>query len=417
MNKINAIIKQLLLAFTFLLAAGLILSSCGGTEDPTPDIGREDNSGPSRLFRSVKITTITKDVLRGVAAQNEIFEPLIQYMDYDMSLYRIVYETNYKGVDILVSGLISVPEGIENPPLLSAHHGTIFANNAAPSNVIVNLASGGILGYELFGAAGYITFVADYIGYAESDGVQHPYYDKDLTASTIIDMIIAGREFLDQEGITYKDDLYLMGYSEGGFATMATLQALESPSDTLNYNIKAVAAGAGGYDIKGIMDDVLNRTEHPEPGFLGFVLRSYNETYEWNRPYTDFFQEPYASRIANGLLDGGNTKDGVNEQLTSVIDDYIQPDFKSGLLNGTATQVLDAMNKNTVHNWTPQAEVRFYHAAADEVLTIDNSRFTVHNMENLGAPNVSLHEISGNSHREGAFTMIIEVVEWFNSMQ
>jgi pimeloyl-ACP methyl ester carboxylesterase len=387
------------------------LAGCG------PENAIDPTENRVKLEHYVKLTTISKSVIRGVSAQNDVFAQLTPFMDYDMTLYRVIYKTNYLGEEILASGLVSIPQGVEEaPPLLSAQHGTIFGDNAAPSNFVVNLLTGGVLGLELFGAAGYITIVPDFIGYGQSGNIQHPYYDKALTASATIDMMLASKEFLAEIGITYSDKLFLFGYSEGGFATMATLQALEE-QPSLGLNVTAAAAGAGGFYIKGIMNHVLGLEEHPEPGFLGFVVRSYNQTYGWRRPYTDFFQEPYATRISDGLLDGGFTKDEVNAQLTTVLADYIQPDFKQGLLDGTETEMLEAMARNTVHNWAPKGNLRLFHSPNDEVLTIQNSHQTLDSLHAAGATHVTLHETGGNSHAEGVFHVIEEVIVWFNSLK
>lgn len=337
----------------------------------------------------------------------------VDFVDHPVTAHRIVYKTQYNGEQILASGIVAYPEGVSNAPMLSAQHGTIFADSKAPSNL--DVLGGSFSGLEFFASAGYITIIPDFIGYGESTQIVHPYYRKDLTAQATIDMIKAAEEFLEFKNITPGNKFFLFGYSEGGFATMATLQEIEQ-TPSLGYTVTAAAAGAGGFHIKGVMDHVLNLTDHPEPGFLSYVVHSYNTSYGWDKAYTDIFQEPYASRVPT-ILDGSLDKNQVNAQLTTTIDDLVNPLFKDSILNGTETLLTNAMVDNSVHDWAPQSKVRLYHSIDDEVLPIANTEFTYQTYLGNGALDVSFDTVGGNSHAEGALETIQEVIDWFNTLK
>lgn len=356
---------------------------------------------------------LTPPLLLALAVNEPGLSDFLGFIDHPVTAHRVVYKTQFKGEEILVSGVVAYPEDVSNPPLLSAQHGTIFAESKAPSNI--DVLSGQFSGFEFFASAGYITIIPDFIGYGESGEIVHPYYREDYTASATVDMILAAKEFLAFKGIVPDDKLFLFGYSEGGFATLATLKKIEE-TPSLGLDVTAAAAGAGGFYINGIMDHVLNLTEHPEPGFLSFVVHSYNTSYDWNRDLSSFFQEPYASRIPD-LLDGSLVKDDINKQLTNVIDDYINQDFKDSVLNQTEIQMSTAMTENSVHDWAPQSKLRLYHALQDEVLTIANTEFTYQTMLNNGAMDISFDTVGGNSHADGALVTIGEVINWFNTLK
>ena len=76
-------------------------------------------------------------------------------------------------------------------------------------------------------ATGYIVVVPDYPGMGIDPGV-HPYCHKSLSYS-VIDMIRAVRDsgLLQNWQVKWDGRLYLMGYSEGGYATMVTAQELQ----------------------------------------------------------------------------------------------------------------------------------------------------------------------------------------------
>src|SRR5690606_25925463 len=110
-------------------------------------------------------------------------------------------------------------------------------------------------GPELFASAGYATFIPDYLGYGASTQILHPYYNERYSAMAVIDMIKAGKIFCKNEDIPVSDKLFLAGYSEGGYVTLAAQKEIES-NPAHNLKITAVAAGAGGYDLTAMLADI-----------------------------------------------------------------------------------------------------------------------------------------------------------------
>lgn len=395
------------LPISCLLLCLLVISSCKDDEGNNESVPEGDYVKSSSLAFQ-----FTPPLLVTIALQQNLGD-FTSFIDHPVTAHRIVYKTQFKGEEILASGIVAYPEGVTNPPMLSAQHGTIFADAKAPSNF--DILNGQMSGFEFFASAGYVTIIPDFIGYGESVDIVHPYYRKDYTASATIDMIKAAEEFLAFKNITPSDKFFLFGYSEGGFATMATLQEIES-TPSLGLNVTAAAAGAGGFYINGIMDHVLNLQTHPEPGFLGFVAHSYNTSYDWNRSLSDIFQEPYASRLPD-LLDGSKDKDQINAQLTTTIDEFINQGFKDSVLNDLEVQMTAAMMENSVHDWAPKSKLKLYHSLDDEVLTIENTDFTYRTLQNNGALDVSFDTVGGNSHAEGALKTIEAVIAWFDTMR
>ena len=130
----------------------------------------------------------------------------------------------------------------------------------------------------------------DFLGYGTSQSIFHPYYDKAHASSTVIDLIKAAKEFLNQEEIAFNEQLFLAGYSEGGYVTLAAAKEIdENPEHGLN--VTAVAAGAGGYDLPGMLAEITSGTYYAYPSYLAFVLMAYNETNDWHKPLTYFFRK------------------------------------------------------------------------------------------------------------------------------
>ena len=187
---------------------------------------------------------------------------------FDIKAYSIVYETiDQFGEVTIASGLISYPNDANAAfPVISFQHGTQIRRGSAPS---MNGFNDLVLWLT---TAGYIFIEPDYLGLGVSE-MLHPYHLKDVTASSVIDMIRATEHFCDQlSDIQYNDQLFLAGYSEGGYATMATVKEIEDNlSDEFDITVSFPMAGA--YDLSGTMVDLmLSEEPYPDPFYLPFFV-------------------------------------------------------------------------------------------------------------------------------------------------
>ena len=337
----------------------------------------------------------------------------VDLVENGFTIHRVTYKTTFRDSDITASGLVVIPDGVDGPfPLLSAHHGTIFSHEEAPSEF--SLARG-VTGFELFSAAGFVSIIPDYLGYGESKEILHPYYNFKYTSLAILDMISATKEFLDNQSVPFNDKLFLVGYSAGGYATLATHKAIENNS-TLGLTVTASAAGAGGYDIVGVMDEILKNETYSTPAYLAFITYAAIQTNRWPDPLTDFFQEPYATTIP-GLLDGSFTQSAVNNALTTDLGTLFNTDLLTGLRNGVGHQLSDEFERNSVDDWSPTTTIRLYHSPGDEIIPIGNSVETAARLSANGGTDVKFIEVGGNSHGAAFIPMLEDVVPWFISLR
>ncbi|MBK7509310.1 MAG: prolyl oligopeptidase family serine peptidase [Comamonadaceae bacterium] len=143
---------------------------------------------------------------------------------YAVTSYRLTYVTqDGYGNDIVASGLVSVP--VKEPgspsPVLSYQHATIFKDAQAPSNNVVPAEPTVILA-----SLGFIVQAADYVGFGASKAGQHPYLLSAPTAAAVTDLLTAARTWRHNASVIDNGQLFLVGYSEGGYATMAAHRAL-----------------------------------------------------------------------------------------------------------------------------------------------------------------------------------------------
>lgn len=389
----------------YLLLTVCMLWSCdfGSDDDPQPDENEYFVSATS-------IGTFPKEALQGFALAKEEFRDFVSFVEYDVAFYRIVYKTTYKGNEIEASGLLAVPQNTGAlPGIVSAQHGTMFKQSDAPSKFPASFS-----GFELFGAAGYIAVIPDLIGYGTSSDIFHPYYDEEHSAQAVVDMLKAVKYYLQQENIKSNGNLFLVGYSEGGYVTLAAQKEIENnPKHELE--LTAVAAGAGGYDLEGMLNIVVDAPTYADPAFLPFIVQSYNITYDWDRPLTDFFQEPYASIIPE-LFDGTKDREEINSELPNAPDSLFTPAFFAALQNPSGeTEVKQALATNSLLDWVPQTPTRLYHGTDDEAVFYETSETTFNKFIAEGATSVEFITIPEGMHRTSITPMMFDVLPWFES--
>ncbi|WP_210465943.1 alpha/beta hydrolase family protein [Rufibacter roseolus] len=397
--------KKSLKKFSWVVLALFVFSGCdfSDDEDPKPQDG-------DYFVSATSLGVVPKVALQAYAVTAG-YGNFVSFIDYDIEFFRFIYNTTYKGSRIQASGLLCVPQNTPGAPaLVSAQHGTIFRDNDAPSSFPQSFT-----GFELFAAVGYVTVIPDFIGYGTSKDLVHPYYDEEHSAAAVVDMLRAAEFYLDREQIATNDNLFLVGYSEGGYVTLAAQKEIESNPD-LDLDLTAVAAGAGGYDLNTMLSTIATVQNYAAPSFLAQILNGYNVTYGWNRPFSDFFQQPYADRLP-GLLDGTKSREDIDAQLTTSTTALFNPTFYANLSNPSGeTTLKQALANNSLLDWKPTTPTRLYHGTDDEAVFYQTTVTTYNQFVAAGATNVTFTPIQGGTHRTSIEPMMLDVLQWFESL-
>jgi pimeloyl-ACP methyl ester carboxylesterase len=397
-------IRHMWFLYYLLLIPATLLIGCqeSGPEGPSPE--------PGQLVSAVQTTQYTYQQLRTLATLTGL-DDFTDILNHDVAVYQIVYRTSFRGEITDASGLLFTPRNLQgDAPLVSLQHGTTFRKDDAPS------VAGEFSGVELFASAGYVAIMPDYLGYGESSSIFHPYYDREHSASAVTDMILAAGEFASKEGIGLDKRVFLAGYSEGGYATMAAAHAMENGA-LPSYALTAVAAGAGGYDLSHMLNAILVGGTYDYPAYIAFLIKAYNETYQWDRPLTDFFRDEYATVLEQRLT--GDYDDGdINPLLTNDMHDLLSPEFLSGLQDPEGEKEFkDALEMNSVSTWRATAPITLYHGTQDTVVPYSNSEETMNSMIDAGSTEVSLISIPGGTHGSSLLPMLVLAVPWFEELR
>ena len=362
-KKLNTIIF-----FNLFSLTGLFLTSCDNDEAL---IGlQEEDQILVRLISANKMSKPSKTNISSLISSSGLDFPLSQ-MKYDVQIWEITYETLYKGSNIVASGMAYIPLGDgEEFSYLTFAHGTIAANNEAPSEL--SMADIQTFLFAAMASTGLITVVPDLIGFGSSKEIMHPYYVEETSALAVIDGLRAVRELLKQEEINSDEELYLSGYSGGGYVTMATHKYIED-YDLEYFDLKASFPAAGGYDMKGVRDFFFDQEVYETPYFMAYIAESYRTYYDIDTSLAQqIFNEPYAQRIIN-IFDGLSDGSQINSQLNDTVAVLIAPGFLSEPDNEKYSEISQLFEQNSLLSWIPEIPMYLFHGDADITVPYQNT--------------------------------------------
>ena len=389
----------------FFMAIVLMIAfqSCKKDDPPPPETHER-----GEIIQSNSLVTNTPHNIQQILDAAGVQLPFV--LNYDVEVLSVNYYTvDGSGKEIVASGAFFIPQGADNFSLLSLQHGTETKRNLVAS-VSPSNSTEGVIGL-VTASMGYVTLVPDYPGFGVSD-VMHPYMHAELLTACVIDFMRAGKSYSSANNIVLDGQVFLSGYSEGGYVTLITQKIIEEDYAD-EFSLTSVAPMAGPYDLKGMSDSIFQDVSYSTPAYVAFLLTSYNEIYEWNR-LDDFFKAPYASMMP-GLFNGSKTWGEIVNQLPATLSEMMNPAFIADYNNGNETDVMAALQENTLLDWTPQAPIHFFHGDADNVVPIQNTLTAMEVFSANGAGNIQLTTIPGGTHETAGPYAIIGAIQWFES--
>jgi pimeloyl-ACP methyl ester carboxylesterase len=292
-------------------------------------------------------------------------------LDFNMMSTAIELSGVYESVDldgnpITLSGKVILPAKGPIKRYILVSHYTIASNAEAPSNT-----------FSLEGLLvklGYALIIPDYLGYGITAGEIHPYLVMDITARNVIDMYKAVVPFMAAaECAPEHDDIYLMGYSQGGAVTMAVQHEIEHHNESIK--IRRVFAGGGPYDVKATYDRFVETNHASYPCAVPIMMQG---MVVGNKLDLDM-RELMAPYIYENLYEWVNTK----QYTTGQINEFLGTNVTSELLtekgmdrtSKEVSELYKAMTNNSIltYSWTPQAPVFMMHSIDDDVVPYDNA--------------------------------------------
>ena len=333
----------------------------------------------------------------------------------DVDVYTVSYQTlDPNGELTPASALIAFPTGLDTPrPLVAYQHGTIVKRSDALTENTFDAPTLGLA------ANGYVVVSADYLGFGASK-LLHPYVHAHSLAVSLIDALRAGRKLAETENIDLNQQLFLAGYSEGGYATLALQRELET-HHTDEFPITASAPMAGPYDLSGTMvQRILDPSPHPNPYYFSYIFLMLEQVYGLFDGLGEVFQAPYNSSILD-YFDGEHDGSEINAYLPDSTGQLYQATILEAL-NDPGSKLHTVFAANDLIRWRPTVSTRLYHCLNDEQVPFANSQVAYENFQARGATDVELIIVDDNDfaqdevHGRCGIQAILMVKEWFDSL-
>jgi len=306
--------------------------------------------------------------------------------------YKLTYGTpDVSGVIINASGLVCLPAPRSGGnPVISYQHGTIFQDSEAPSSFFT---SGEAALGAVFAGLGYIAVLPDYIGYGDSSAKLHPYVHAATLASATVNMNRAARTFLALPNINMarNGQFFLTGYSEGGYATLAT-QRLMQQSLAAEFPVTASEPGAGPYDLSTTTSTILSNPTQSQPVFAGFFFKAYDSIYNTPSQITNYFVASKVN-IVNTYFDGSFTRSEIRDALGGAgvaTTALFNSAFITSYLGTGETALKARIAENDIYDWAPAVPTRLFHSVDDDTVPFANTTTAQTRMAANGATLVTV---------------------------
>lgn len=334
-----------------------------------------------------------------------------------IAVYKLTYHTTYKSEPISASALLALPTGVTAPiPILSFQNGTSTEYSEAPTQ---NPNSQTMRIINAVASLGYAVLVADYLGFGASTQVFHPYLCKEITVQTIIDMLLAAVELEESETLSFElsGDLFLVGYSQGGHATMAVHHYLESQPD-FPLVLQATAAGAGPYNLKEVYKYVLAQDTYEQPYYFAYSTLAFKSMGFLTADLSLYFSNPYAHLIP-GLFNGINSSKVINDSLTMNIPELFTPTLLDSLEDDSDLESMrNAFVENSILPFVSTIPIRLSQGTSDMYIPPSLTIAFQEALINAGSPRelIDYFEIPDKDHQSAAPFAITDAVQWFNEL-
>jgi alpha/beta superfamily hydrolase len=293
-------------ASLFFLPA-LLLAACGGGgasgsgASATPPRGTLLQSPPAL----VSTLTAPALLLELNIATNQQLLSLSGTPVCDILIYDIQYATvGGANEATTASGALMVPTGLGANctgarPIVLYAHGTTTDRAFTMTNVqnaeTLFLAA-------LFASQGYIVVAPNYAGYDTSTLPYHPYLIADQESKDMIDALTAARTALPYASATLTTDsgqLFITGYSQGGYVAMATHRAMQAAG----MKVTASVPMSGPYALAAFVDAVFYGEVNGDATVSSTLLLTAYQTAYGNiyANADDVFEPQYATGIESLL--------------------------------------------------------------------------------------------------------------------
>jgi pimeloyl-ACP methyl ester carboxylesterase len=326
-----------------------------------------------------------------------------------VKLYRVTYSSvvpERGNKPIVATGLLAVPDTAETVfPMVSYQHGTVYGKLQVPS--FPDQSEETQLMIAQFAGQGYLVTGADYFGMGQSKEPEG-YLVKASHQQATYDMLLASRAVLADLKLT-DSKLFLSGWSQGGFVTLAMLEKLEA----VGMPVKAATTASAPADAFVAFNGFLSFPRKIDASWIPtiFILTAFSFENYYGEPglarslLTDESYEISRKAYLREPFDPA----GIPTDLRKLIrPEYFDPQFFADSAYGRIVA------KTQSYRWIVKTPVRTYYGLTDEAIRTELGQLPMMYQKALGNTLVEAAPTGDTSHRGTFATAVPQWKAWFD---
>lgn len=330
-----------------------------------------------------------------------------------VKLYRVTYNSvvpERGNKPIVATGLMAIPDIAGTSfPLVSYQHGTVYEKTQVPS--FPDQSPETQLMLAQFAGQGYIVIGADYFGMGSSKEPEG-YMVKASHQQATYDMLMASRAVLAHMKLE-SPKLFIAGWSQGGFVTMAFLEKLEAAG----VKVDAAVTASAPVDIFVALNGFLSFPRKIDADWVNslFILSSFS--------FENYYGVPGLARslIADAYYDVArkaylrepfNPADVPTDLRKLLKADYFNPQFFAESAYGKLVA------QTTAYRWIVKSPTRNYYGETDEAISTGLGQLAATYQHAIGNGNNQVQAVStgATSHRGTYATAVPQWKTWFDGL-
>lgn len=291
----------------------------------------------------------------------------------NLHVYKVSYMTVSPDGPVEASGVIAFGESAKQKGynrIVSVQHATCNPVSA-PSMVDFSLEMAPVF------SKGTVVVMPDYLGYGITEESHiHPYLNDEYTGKVCADLLAAAEAFIKNNlnPMPMRDEpaINLVGYSEGGSATVSTLCALEK--EYLD-RVNRVWVGGAPLDIEYMLGTLRENTMVSRPEFVPLMFRGLVYGDGLGLSMDEYLAPGVAEKIADLERDsvpymqwhtvlGNDLKGVLHEDFFKDVEDVTSPAVKALISSVGRNSLVRKFGSGLPGN----AVLQLFHAEADEVV-------------------------------------------------
>lgn len=328
---------------------------------------------------------------------------------HGVALRRVLYlTTGVDGRPTVASALVATPVGTDPHAVVCYQHATQSHRVNVPSTPH---RLEGVLTSVLFAGAGYVLVAPDYQGLGSGSG-HHPYLHAATEASSVTDLLAVLPQVLDQTGTRVPRRAVLLGFSQGGHASLAALESLAATPGGIE--VAGVASVAGVHRLlESAGPHTLSGASAHHSTYLAYLATSYSRVYR--EPLASIVRPRWARRLPL-MVDGVHGLMEIERALPRDPTQVLTREAVEDLTGRGEGWFARRLRDNSVGGGVPAGTpVRFFVGSRDvDAPPVDAARTA--GLVRAGGGTAAVVDVGPVDHRGTAFAAVGLARRWFDEL-